>query len=70
MKTPRVKICCISSPEEARLAIAHGAAALGLVSAMPFGLGVIEEQLINVNSGEAGTLTLALSHNGRGNKKI
>ncbi len=46
MQTPRVKICCISSPEEAKLAIAHGAAALGLVSAMPSGPGVIEEQLI------------------------
>ncbi len=43
---PRVKICCISSLEEARLAIDHGAAALGLVSAMPSGPGVIEEQLI------------------------
>ncbi|MEK7727307.1 MAG: phosphoribosylanthranilate isomerase, partial [candidate division KSB1 bacterium] len=28
----RIKICCISSLEEARLAIAHGASALGLVS--------------------------------------
>jgi phosphoribosylanthranilate isomerase len=39
----RVKICCISSADEARLAIAHGAAALGLVSAMPSGPGVIDE---------------------------
>lgn len=46
MQTPRVKICCISSPEEAKLAIAHGAAAIGLVSAMPSGPGVIEEKLI------------------------
>jgi phosphoribosylanthranilate isomerase len=43
---PRVKICCISSIEEARLAIACGASALGLVSAMPSGPGVIPEQLI------------------------
>ena len=43
---PRVKICCIGSVEEARLAVAHGASALGLVSAMPSGPGVIEEELI------------------------
>ncbi len=43
---PRVKICCISSVEEAELAIRCGASALGLVSAMPSGPGVIEEDLI------------------------
>lgn len=43
---PRVKICCISSVEEARLAIQYGASALGLVSAMPSGPGVIEEDAI------------------------
>ena len=43
---PRVKICCIKSPDEARLAIAHGAAALGLVSSMPSGPGVIDEATI------------------------
>lgn len=43
---PRVKICCIQSPAEAAQAIAHGAAALGLVSAMPSGPGVIDEDLI------------------------
>jgi phosphoribosylanthranilate isomerase len=42
----RVKICCISSVEEARLAVDAGASALGLVSAMPSGPGVICEQLI------------------------
>jgi phosphoribosylanthranilate isomerase len=41
--TPRVKICCISSVAEARLAIEYGASALGLVSAMPSGPGVISE---------------------------
>ena len=48
MKTlrPRIKICCIKSPEEARLAIAHGAAALGLVSSMPSGPGVVDEETI------------------------
>ncbi len=40
---PRVKICCISSVEEAWLAITHGASALGLVSHMPSGPGVISE---------------------------
>src|SRR5437764_13263459 len=43
---PRVKICCISSRQEARLAISYGASAIGLVSAMPSGPGVIEEALI------------------------
>lgn len=46
MPRPFVKICCISSHEEARLAIRAGASALGLVSAMPSGPGVIEEELI------------------------
>lgn len=38
---PRVKVCCIATVEEARLAVAHGASALGLVSEMPSGPGVI-----------------------------
>jgi phosphoribosylanthranilate isomerase len=42
----RVKICCIGSVEEARLAVRYGAAALGLVSEMPSGPGVIPEQRI------------------------
>jgi phosphoribosylanthranilate isomerase len=41
-----VKICCISSLEEAMLAIKYGASALGLVSEMPSGPGVIDEDLI------------------------
>ncbi len=40
---PRIKICCISSIEEANLAIACGAAALGLVGQMPSGPGVISD---------------------------
>ena len=44
--TPRVKICCISSKEEALLAIEHGASALGLVGEMPSGPGVIDDKLI------------------------
>ncbi len=43
---PRVKICCISSRDEAQLAIRCGASALGLVSAMPSGPGPIAEELI------------------------
>jgi len=43
---PRVKICCIADLEEARLAVHYGASALGLVSAMPSGPGVIPEERI------------------------
>jgi len=43
---PLVKICCIASVEEARMAVAAGARALGLVSSMPSGPGVIDEALI------------------------
>lgn len=45
-RSPRVKICCIGSPEEAALAISAGASALGLVSHMPSGPGVIPDSLI------------------------
>lgn len=45
MKT-RVKVCCIASEDEARLAISFGAAALGLVAAMPSGPGPIPDELI------------------------
>ena len=43
---PRVKVCCIGSVDEARQAVAAGAAALGLVSAMPSGPGVIDDERI------------------------
>ncbi|MBI2212728.1 MAG: phosphoribosylanthranilate isomerase [Acidobacteria bacterium] len=42
----RIKVCCISSVNEARIAVRNGAAALGLVSSMPSGPGVIDESLI------------------------
>lgn len=45
-RLPHVKVCCISSVEEAQLAISAGASALGLVSAMPSGPGVIDDLLI------------------------
>lgn len=43
---PRVKICCIRNVHEARTAIRAGAAAVGFVSRMPSGPGVIDENLI------------------------
>ena len=48
---PRVKICCIKSPLEAKLAIDCGASALGLVSSMPSGPGVISEETIALIAG-------------------
>jgi len=42
----RIKICCIASPQEAEMAIAAGASALGLVSAMPSGPGPIGDEQI------------------------
>jgi phosphoribosylanthranilate isomerase len=41
-----IKVCCISSVEEGRMAIEAGADILGLVSAMPSGPGVIPEERI------------------------
>ena len=43
---PRVKICCISSVDEAKMAIGFGASALGLVGKMPSGPGPIADELI------------------------
>lgn len=43
---PFVKICCIASVEEAELAVAQGASALGLVARMPSGPGPISDELI------------------------
>jgi phosphoribosylanthranilate isomerase len=42
----RLKVCCIASADEARLAIRLGADALGLVGAMPSGPGPIDDDLI------------------------
>lgn len=44
--TPKVKICCISSIQEARIAIKYGATSIGLVAEMPSGPGVINDTLI------------------------
>ena len=43
---PRIKICCISSIDETKLAIDYGASAIGLVGHMPSGPGVIKDELI------------------------
>lgn len=42
----KIKICCIADVTEAELAIGAGADAIGLVSAMPSGPGVIDESMI------------------------
>jgi len=42
----RIKICCISSSDEAKLAINYGASAIGLVGKMPSGPGPIADELI------------------------
>jgi phosphoribosylanthranilate isomerase len=47
LNRPKIKICCISSLEEAYLAIKQGADALGLVGNMPSGPGVIADDLIS-----------------------
>jgi phosphoribosylanthranilate isomerase len=41
-----LKVCCIADLAEARLAVSAGAAAIGLVSEMPSGPGVIPDELI------------------------
>ena len=46
MIATRLKICCIASVDEMRLAVRYGASAVGLVSAMPSGPGPIDEALI------------------------
>ena len=42
-RRPFLKVCCIASPAEARLAVALGADALGLVGPMPSGPGQIPD---------------------------
>lgn len=49
----RVKICCISSAPEARLAVAAGADLIGLVARMPSGPGPIPDDLIRDVAGAA-----------------
>ncbi len=44
--TIRIKMCCIMSQQEARTAIVAGASALGFVSQMPSGPGIVDETRI------------------------
>lgn len=46
MHKSKIKICCISSLSEAEIAVKYGASAIGLVSEMPSGPGIISEELI------------------------
>ncbi len=43
---PRIKICCIQNVKEARIAVDASASAIGLISEMPSGPGVIAEETI------------------------
>jgi phosphoribosylanthranilate isomerase len=43
---PRIKVCCIASLDEAAIALRYQVSALGLVSSMPSGPGVIPEARI------------------------
>jgi phosphoribosylanthranilate isomerase len=67
---PRVKICCIASPDEGRLAWSAGADVLGLVSAMPSGPGPIEEAeiaaIVGVVPPGVGTMLLTCRTDGAG----
>jgi phosphoribosylanthranilate isomerase len=56
-----IKICCIGSHDEARLAMEAGADVLGLVSSMPSGPGVIDEDLIASIAGSVDAQTFLLT---------
>ena len=62
MKKTKVKVCCIQSIKEAKIAISLGASGIGLVSEMPSGPGVISAKSIieisNYASGKADTFLL------------
>ncbi len=64
----KTKICCISSVEEAMLAIRHGANALGLVGHMPSGPGTIDDDLAREIASHAprGVETFLLTERDRG----
>lgn len=61
--TTRIKICCIRDLGEALLAAAHGADAIGLVSAMPSGPGILDEEAIGriARAAPPHTLTVLLT---------
>ncbi len=57
MKKTKVKICCIRTIEEAEMAISLGASAIGLVSEMPSGPGVIsDESIIEISNYASGKI--------------
>jgi len=66
LERPRLKVCCITSVEEAEVAIRYGADAIGLVSEMPSGPGVIPDHLIEDIAArtppEVATFLLTSSH--------
>jgi phosphoribosylanthranilate isomerase len=68
--TLRVKVCCIASTDEADLAIAAGADAIGLVSAMPSGPGPIPEDdiasIVRHVGGRAATVLLTSRQDAEG----
>lgn len=66
----RVKICCIMSPEEAAMAIAAGADALGMVGAMPTGPGPITDDQIAAIAAETppGLATFVLTSETEGGR--
>ncbi len=68
MNRTRVKVCCISSLEEAQLAIDYRADALGLVGEMPSGPGVISDDLAReiARTTPPGVETFLLTARGRG----
>lgn len=61
MKKTKVKICCIKTIEEAEIAISFGASAIGLVSEMPSGPGVISDQsILEISNYASGKLDIFL----------
>jgi phosphoribosylanthranilate isomerase len=45
-KKVKIKICCMQNIDEVKLAMKYGASAVGLVSAMPSGAGIISDEKI------------------------
>ena len=69
LKRTRIKICCMSSVDEIRIAVRGGADALGFVAEMPSGAGVIGEalaaQLIPIVPPPVGTFLLTCETDAR-----
>jgi phosphoribosylanthranilate isomerase len=58
-KVTRIKVCCVASLEEMQMAVHYGASAVGLVSAMPSGPGVISEEVIAAIAAGCGSLSIS-----------